>query len=263
MKVPYSGKTIDYKISGQGPALVFLHGFMETARIWRAFAYKFSSRFKVIRINLPGHGKSGIYGDKHTMDFMAGAVKAVLQQEKIAKCTLIGHSMGGYVALAFAELYPGYMEGLVLFSSVSFADSPERRNDRNRAIKTAEAHKIKYVTSVVPNLFYQRSGNKAGKRIYKLVKLAGKQPLEGITAAIKGMSDRPDRTSVLTNAGYPVLLLNGTDDPLIPAEKVEEMKGMAPGATAVFIPECGHVGFIEKRKESIAELKKFLLQKVM
>jgi pimeloyl-ACP methyl ester carboxylesterase len=263
MKVEFSKGTISYRVSGQGPAVVFLHGFMESARIWRAFAYKLSSRFRVIRINLPGHGGSSVFHEPHTMEFMATTVHAVLEKEKVEKAMLVGHSMGGYVALAFAEKWPEMLSGLVMFSSSSFGDSTERKQERDRAIKAAESHKMKYVTSVVPNLFFERTGNKAAKRIYKLVKLASAQSKEGIIAAIRGMKDRPDRSDTLRNASFPVLFLAGKHDPLLTVEKVEEMKNMNPGSTVFYLENSAHVGFIEQRKESMQAIRNFAVEKIL
>lgn len=263
MTAPFLDGKIQYRVSGQGPCIVFLHGFLESARIWRAFAYKLSSRFKVIRINLPGHGGSSVFKKPHTMELMAQAVHAVLEQEKVDQMLLVGHSMGGYVSLAFAEKWPGMLNGLILFSSFSFPDSPERKIERDRAIQAAEAHKMKYVSSVVPNLFFERNGNKAAKKIYKLVRLASNQPKEGIVAAIKGMKARRDRMDVLQNVRYPVLFITGTHDPLIPLKKVEEMQQNTPGSTIHVLNDCGHLGFIEKRKESMRVVKNFALEKIL
>jgi pimeloyl-ACP methyl ester carboxylesterase len=263
MKAEFSKGIIQYRASGQGPVVVFLHGFMETARIWRAFAYKLSSRFRVVRINLPGHGGSSVFKEPHTMEFMAAAVNAVLEKEKIGKALFVGHSMGGYVSLAFAEKWPEKVNGLIMFSSSSFADSQERKAERERAIKAADAHKMKFITSVVPNLFFERSGNKAAKKIYKLVKLASAQSKEGIVAAIKGMKDRPDRTSVLQKAGFPVLFLAGTHDPLLPVDKVDEMKNKCPGSKVQHLENSAHVGFIEQKKESIRIIRNFAIEKIL
>jgi pimeloyl-ACP methyl ester carboxylesterase len=263
MQVAFAEGEIQYRVEGQGPAIVFLHGFMESARIWRPFLEKLKSKFTVIRINLPGHGKSSVYGEVHTMEFMAESVKAVLDHEKIEKAMFVGHSMGGYVGLALAEKYPSLMNGLVLFSSISFSDTLERKKDRNRAIVAAEAHKMKYITSVIPNLFFERTGAKASKRIFKLVKIASKQPIEGITAALKGMIERPDRTNILSTANFPTLILTGHDDLLIPLERTQEMAKLAPNAQTIILEHCGHVGFIEQEKESIKIILTFALEKIL
>jgi pimeloyl-ACP methyl ester carboxylesterase len=197
------------------------------------------------------------------MEFMAECVKAVLDHEKVEKAMLVGHSMGGYVSLAFAEAFPQSISALVLFSSSCFEDTPERKSDRERAIKLADAHKMKYITSVVPNLFFERSGMKASKRIFKLVKIAAKQPKEGIAAAIRGMKDRADRSEVIRNASFPCLFLAGQDDLLIPLERIQEMHRLQPTASIVVLENCGHVGFIEQKRASIQSILNFALEKIL
>ena len=137
MHISFGEGEIHYKVDGQGPAIVFLHGFMESARIWRPFLEKLSGKFKIIRINLPGHGKSSVYGNIHTMEFMAESVKAVLDFEKVNSALFVGHSMGGYVGLAFAEAFAENVKGLVLFSSTSFEDTPERIEDGDHSVRTS------------------------------------------------------------------------------------------------------------------------------
>jgi pimeloyl-ACP methyl ester carboxylesterase len=263
MHIAFAEGVIHYKVEGQGPAIVFLHGFMESARIWRPFVEKLKGKFKVIRINLPGHSKSSVYGEIHTMEFMSECVNAVLEQEKIDNALIVGHSMGGYVGLALAEEHPEKVKGLILFSSTSFEDTPERKEDRERAIRAADAHKMKYITSVIPNLFFERTGAKASKRIFKLVKIAAKQPKEGIIAAIKGMQIRKDRTNVLRKAKFPILFISGHDDFLIPLERLQEMAKHAPGANVIILEHCGHVGFLEHEKESIQAIQTFALEKIL
>lgn len=263
MEIAFKKGVISYKVEGQGPAIVFLHGFMESARIWRSFSEKLSAKFKVIRINLPGHGKSSVQGDIHSMELMAEAVKSVLDAEKISKAMLVGHSMGGYVSLAFAELHPSMLAGLVMFNSICYADTKEKKADRERAMKAADAHKMKYITSVIPNLFYERSGVKASKRIFKMVKIASKQPKEGILAALVGMRDRKDRSDILKSATFPVMILAGHDDLLIPLEKTKEMAALNPKAQLVVLDECAHLAFIEQKKESFKAVQTFALQKIL
>ncbi|MCB0820219.1 MAG: alpha/beta hydrolase, partial [Bacteroidetes bacterium] len=116
---------------------------------------------------------------------------------------------------------------------------------------------------VIPNLFYERSGMKASKKIFKLVKIASKQPKEGIIAAIRGMKDRADRSEVIRNATFPLLFLTGQDDLLIPLERIQEMHRLQPKATVVVLENCGHVGFIEQKKASLQAIRKFALEKFL
>lgn len=263
MQVDFNKGTIHYKVEGQGPAIVFLHGFMENARIWRPYLPKLVSKFKVIRINLPGHGKSSVFSQMHTMELMAEGVRAVLDNERVERAMFVGHSMGGYVSLAFAESYSDRVSGLVLFSSTCFEDTPERKSDRDRAIKAADAHKMKFITSVIPNLFFERSGSKASKRIFKMVKIASKQPKEGIIAAIAGMRERADRSDIIKTAKFPLLFLTGSDDMLIPLERVQEMHRIQPKAEITVLDACGHLGFIEQKEDSFKAIQKFALEKIL
>ncbi len=262
-EIAFKKGIISYKTEGQGPAIVFLHGFMESSRIWRTFSEKLSTKFKVFRINLPGHGKSTVQSDNHSMELMAEAVKTVLEAESIPKAMLVGHSMGGYVSLAFAERYPEAVSALVMFNSICFADTKEKKIDRDRAIKAADAHKMKYITSVIPNLFFERSGVKASKKIFKMVKIASKQPKEGIHAALAGMRDRADRSEILKKATFPVMILAGHDDMLIPLERSKEMAALNKKAHFVVLDECAHLAFIEQKKESLKAVQTFALQKIL
>jgi pimeloyl-ACP methyl ester carboxylesterase len=262
MALAFQHGEINYKISGEGPCVVFLHGFMESLKIWKKFEEIFAQRFRVLLIDLPGHGKSSNFSETHTMEFMAECVDAVLVFENIDKALFVGHSMGGYVALCMAELYPNKISGLCLFSSTVFEDSPERLEERQRAIKAAEAHKMKFITSVIPNLFYDRSGRKSGKRIYKLVKIAAQQSKEGITAAIRGMMQRKNKAEVLKKAKFPVMLMGGHDDFLIPVERIEEMAKMTRHVRVLILERCGHVGFYEAKKESIEALFAFASENI-
>ena len=113
---------------------MFLHGFLENSTMWNEHILELSKKHRVICVDLLGHGDTDCLGYVHTMEDMADAVHHVLHELKLRKVVLVGHSMGGYVALAFAELYPDMMKGLVLVNSTSRADSDERKQNRDRAI---------------------------------------------------------------------------------------------------------------------------------
>ncbi|MFO7719364.1 MAG: alpha/beta fold hydrolase, partial [Gillisia sp.] len=106
MILNYENTPIFYSTKGTGNPLVFLHGFLESTKIWEPFIEKLSAKRQVICIDLPGHGKSGNISDIHTMELMADAVHAVLKHLRIEQVSLVGHSMGGYVSLAFLEKFP-------------------------------------------------------------------------------------------------------------------------------------------------------------
>ena len=131
----YNETPIHYTVKGKGPSLVLLHGFLLSPSIWVDIAPILSKKNKVITIDLPGHGKSGCIADTHTMEMMAEVVNYILEENKIDQASFIGHSMGGYISLAFAEKYESKINTLVLLNSSTEADSSERKINRDRAIK--------------------------------------------------------------------------------------------------------------------------------
>ena len=132
---------IHYSDSGKGPVIVLLHGYLESSEVWNGFEKKLTSKFRVISVDLPGHGLSDIYGEVHTMEFMATVVKELLDYLKVKKAFLTGHSLGGYVTLGFLELFPEYLSGYCLFHSQPFHDPPEAIEKRKREIEIVRTGK--------------------------------------------------------------------------------------------------------------------------
>ena len=130
----FRGGEINYSDSGKGNTIVLLHGYLESSEVWNGFETRLAEFFRVVSIDLPGHGLSSVYGEVHTMEFMATAVKEIVDSLNIKKVFLTGHSLGGYVALAFLELYPDNLSGYCLFHSQPFADPPAVIEKRRREI---------------------------------------------------------------------------------------------------------------------------------
>ena len=145
---------LHYEITGNGKEnLVLLHGFMESLLIWEDLEPLLSKNFRIIKIDLPGHGRSEIYGEIHTMEMMAEKVKEVADQLKLEKFHLLGHSMGGYVSLAFAEKFAEKLKSLTLFFSTYFPDDEEKKETRKKSFRIIlESYKT-YVGAGIPNLF--------------------------------------------------------------------------------------------------------------
>ncbi|HLA56688.1 MAG TPA: alpha/beta fold hydrolase, partial [Flavobacterium sp.] len=141
----YKNISINYSDTGKGTAVVLLHGFLENAKMWDDFVPELSKKYRVITIDLLGHGQTDSLGYVHSMEDNADAVHAVLSELRVRKAIFAGHSMGGYVALAYAELYPEFMKGLALVNSTSKADSAERKENRDRAIKAVKQNYTNFV----------------------------------------------------------------------------------------------------------------------
>ncbi len=138
---------VHYTDTGQGRVIVMLHGFLGSHEVWAEFIKKLSKSYRVIAIDLPGHGQTPAIGYYHSMELLAQSVKAVLNKAGVRRYIIVGHSMGGYTALAFAELYPENVSGLCLFHSTAYADSEEKKKDRDRVIRLVKNSNVYSFTS--------------------------------------------------------------------------------------------------------------------
>ncbi len=249
-KTKYKGKNIYYKSQGKGQAIVLLHGFMEDKSMWEKIARALSSGFNVITVDLPGHGRSECVSDIHTMDMMAVAVNKVLRDLEVKHCVMIGHSMGGYVTLAYARKYPGKLRGIGLFHSHAAEDTPEQKLNRNRMIEIVGEEKTGFIKNFFPDLFAPSNVEKYSKEIQQFTESALKMPKKGITAALEGMKLRLDCVDILTYSRYPVLFIVGKQDSRIPAQKLID-QAILPSYSEVHVLDyVGHMGFIEARAET-------------
>jgi len=247
---------ISYSENGKGTAVVLLHGYLENKEMWKAFLPELSKKYRVITIDLLGHGQTDCLGYVHSMEDQADVVHAVLHDLKIRKAIFIGHSMGGYVALAFAELYPEVMKGLVLLNSTSKADSHERKINRNRAIKAVKQNYETFVRISISNLFSEGNRVRLVDEIEKVKLEALKTPLQGIVAALEGMKIRKDREVLLHSAAYPILLILGKKDGvLIYEDNVEQISGTSVELISF---EDGHMSHIENEKKLLKVLLDYM-----
>lgn len=243
----YKNTKIAYSDYGKGTAVVLLHGFLENQTMWNAFIESFSKKYRVITIDLLGHGQTECLGYIHTMEDMADAVQTVLHDLRIRKAIFVGHSMGGYVSLAFAELYPDHVKGLVLLNSTSRADSDERKTNRDRAIKAVKQNYSNFIRMSIANLFSEDNRELLAEEIEAVKLEALKTPLQGIVAALEGMKIRNDREVLLHFAPYPMMLILGEKDPVLPyQDNLEQLENTDVQFTA--FPD-GHMSHIENRKE--------------
>ncbi|MFH0756484.1 MAG: alpha/beta hydrolase [Bacteroidota bacterium] len=260
-EVTYKGTGIVYSDRGEGPCMVLLHGYLESGEIWKDITPGLTGRYRVICVDLPGHGQSGTWGKIHTMDDLAGAVKAVLDTEKIPRTVLLGHSMGGYVTMAFAELYPDRLRGYCLFHSTCFADTREKKANREREISLILCRRKRQIVNVnIPKAFANDNVGRLKDKVLLARQIALHTPDRGIIAILNGMMQRPDRTHVLKDPSLPVLLIGGMKDNYIPVEVFEKLAGLAPHATVARLQESGHMGMMEEAELSARAILTFMDQ---
>lgn len=247
---------IFYKVTGKGPAVVLLHGFLESSTIWTSFVTELSKSKTIVTMDLPGHGKSGCVAETHSMELMAEVLHSFLKYLKIKSASIVGHSMGGYVALAFAEKYEQKTERLVLLNSTTAEDSAERKRNRQRALKVISENKKTFINMAINNLFVEGSREHYTSEIAYLKKEAFTFPTEGITAAIRGMKDRKDRTWVLENFRREKYIICGVEDPIVPVSASEEIA--LTTSSKLIILQGGHMSWLESRNE-IAKILHFIV----
>ncbi|MFV8341379.1 alpha/beta fold hydrolase [Flavobacterium sp. XS2P39] len=254
-QILFKNTNISYSDTGKGTAIVLLHGFLENKGMWNFYIPEFAKKNRVITIDLLGHGESECLSYVQTMEDNAEAVQAVLSELRIRKAIFVGHSMGGYVALAFAELYPENIKGLVLLNSTSTADSEERKINRDRAIKAVKQSFMNFVSLSIVNLFSESNRDRLSSEIESVKKEALKTPLQGIVASLEGMKIRKDREVLLHLTPYPKLLILGEKDPVL---NFEETKGQIENTTTklVSFPD-GHMSHIENQDQLLKVLSAF------
>lgn len=241
---------------GRGRAVIFLHGFLESRRMWRDLLPSLPKGIRKISLDLPGHGDSENLSYVHSMEDMADLVRSLMKHLYLRKAVLCGHSMGGYVALAFAEFYPDYLKGLILINSNSRADSEERKHNRSRAIAVVKKNPKAYIRQAIPMLFSPSSKDRLNDAISRASEEALRTSAQGVVAALEGMKIRPDREPILAFAPYPILMIAAKQDPILPFEMLQEQ--MQHRAVQGAVLEEGHMSHLEEPKALAVALKSFL-----
>ncbi len=255
-QILYKNTKINYSNSGAGTTIVLLHGYLENISMWDFCIAEMAKKNRVIAIDLLGHGQSECLGYVHTMEDQADMVFGVLQDLKIRKVTLIGHSMGGYVALAFAELYPENLKKLVLMNSTSYEDNLARKTNRDRAIKMVKKDYASFVRLSIANLFSDANRKILIDEIENVKLEALKTPLQGIVAAQEGMKIRKDREMILHSLKIPILLILSKRDPVLNYN--ENIKQIENTNIQLVTFEDGHMSHIENRAALLTVLLKFV-----
>ncbi len=247
-----------YSDNGAGDTLVFLHGFCESKQVWEDFTKPLQQHYRVIALDLPGHGSNTQNISSYSMEHMADNVKQQLDNLGVQQCMLVGHSMGGYVSMAFAEKYEPQLQGICLFHSSALPDTEEKKENRNKTIEFVEQHGVdKFIEPFIAPLFYEDNRDRLKSDI-ELMKTIGKQtPQAAVTGALAAMRDRPDRRKVLQELKCPVLFIFGKEDGAVPLEKALEQCHLPHYSTVHFLGETGHMGMFERKAETRQATKQF------
>lgn len=257
----FKDANIQYEIKGKAKrTVVLLHGFLESHKIWDEYTKVLAKKNTVIAISLPGHGESECLGYVHSMEEMAEAVKHVLHENRKRKAILVGHSMGGYIALAFGDKFPDAVNGLCLFNSTATADSKDRKVFRDRAIQVVKHNHTLFIKEVVPNLFIEKRNAALRGAIKKVFNIAIKTPKQGIIAALEGMKNRPNREIILNFAPYPVLCLGGKLDSVVDWKDLQRQSELSEKGVFHLSETGGHMCFVEDKYPCLTAVDQFIVR---
>lgn len=244
----YEGCEIHYRQEGERNAqtIVLLHGFMQSLEVWNEFMLCNMGSMRIVSVDLPGHGYSECHSEVHTMEFMAKCVKEVLDYLDISLCVIVGHSLGGYVALAFADLYPHLVKGLALLNSHALADNEETKKRRDEACRQIAADKFSFSIDFITNLFNSERRYNFSQEIKEITDLSLKASTEGLVAAQKGMKERPSRLHTLETLKVPILFVYGKKDPRIALELGLSQSMLVHRGEVLILDDVAHMSFIEE-----------------
>ena len=242
-----------------GTTLILLHGYLESLDIWEDFAARLTPGFRIVTIDIPGHGISEVKGEVHTMEFVADVLKNIADELGIPRFFLAGHSMGGYAALAFADRYPEKVQGLILFHSTPDPDSEEKKENRKREIELIRSDRKELLAKLfAPKGFAAENRKRLGERIAQMEESVWIADDDGIVALQNGMMLRRDMNDRLRELRIPLLFFFGRNDEYIPIDTAERISAAHPEAETVWLDHSGHMGFIEEPEICAETVRSFV-----
>jgi pimeloyl-ACP methyl ester carboxylesterase len=255
-----------YKVIGDGEPLLLVHGFCGEGAVWNELTSFLPKQYKLIVPDLPGYGQSiysrlsAVHGiEETTVEFYAEYIKAILEQEQIEQVTFVGHSMGGYTALAFTEMFPQQIKKLCLFHSHPYEDETEKKNNRRRAIQFIEKYGSKlFVEELYNNLFAVAFYNLQPEKVNALKVMAAQYSKETLMASCYAMINRKDRSKVMQQLQVPVLLIIGKEDKAIENDKSLNMCSLANVNDVAILEGVGHMGMIESPEQTAQMICNFM-----
>ncbi len=255
--VNFNGTKIAYQVQGKGQTLVLLHGLCEDSTIWDEFIKNLSD-YRIIRPDLSGFGESEILPE-HSIALMADSIKAILDDLKVTECVMVGHSLGGYVTMAFAKKYPSVLTGLGLFHSHPFADTEDKKEERRKSIEFIKRNgHVIYVKQLIPKLFAELFATSNEFLINSLIHKAARYSPLTIIGAQEAMLNRPDYSDVLKNLDCPALLIIGKQDKTVPYSISLQMLPLATTSEILILPKVAHMGIFTARDRIVKTLRQFM-----
>lgn len=252
---------IHYSIHGKGHPLLLIHGFPNDSSAWEPVLAALSQQFWVVLPDLPGAGKSASLKEPLTMEAMATAINDILVKENIAQAVLAGHSMGGYVAMQCAAMFPQKIKGVSLIHSLASADNDEKKEMRRKAIllmKKGEAEKAMFLKGMAGNLFAPDFAQQHPEKVQSIVANGMKLSAVELADFYTAIMNRTDKTSVLPTLDFPVQWIAGNFDNATSMKDALEQCSLAKVNSIHLYKPCGHMSFMEMPERLLADLSSFV-----
>jgi len=248
-----------YRKFGRGPAVMLLHGFPEDGNLWRNIWARLAQDNTVLIPDMPGSGESTFDGEELSMEVLAESVKMICDNEGLEELVLAGHSMGGYVALAFAERYSKMLKGLSLVHSTAAADTEDKKENRRKSAELIKkGGREPFVRQMIPNLFYEGFRENHAEVVEWQVREALEIEGRSLMAFLGAMRQRPERTKILERALYPIQFIMGKNDNVIPFNKLLQQTHLSNSNFVSAYDDCGHMSMFEKPEMLSADLEAFI-----
>lgn len=240
---------------GSGKPVLLIHGFPFHQGLWEGYTIKLSDEFRVITIDLPGFGKSPLLKTPFSVDQVADALLGFLEEKSLSGVAIVGHSLGGYVALSMVKKKPELFSALVLFHSTAYADSAEKKESRTKVVDFVKKNgALPFTTGFIPPLFAD-PGHPAIQTVTAIASQAGAEAVIGYSLAMK---DRQDHIKTLESFENPTLFLAGKNDPGIPADSIVKQARHCQKPEIHIFDQVAHMGMFEKPEETSFKIKDFL-----
>ena len=256
MTFSYKNTSVNFTSKGTGKTVVLLHGFLENSSMWNLISDELSKKYRVVCIDLLGHGATENHGYIHTMQDQAEMVLAVLKYLRLRKYVLVGHSMGGYIALEICKLVPKNIKGLCLMNSTALPDTKEKKTNRDRAITAVKQNHKTFIRIAIPMLFSEENRTVFTSEIKVITNEALQLSPQGIIAALEGMKVRKNNTSIYKSANFPIQMIIGKQDPALDYNTlIAQTKNT--NVQIVEFPD-GHMSHVENKDALLTALAVFL-----
>lgn len=262
----YFNTSISYQVEGEGEPVLLVHGFGEDSNVWNNQVSHLSKKYQVIVPDIPGSGKSTMLeglSQAVTLGDYAVCLQALLLHEKITECFIFGHSMGGYIMLAFVELYPNFVKGFGLVHSTAYADNEEKKENRQRGIEMMQEYGAgAFLKTTIPNLFGEAFKKSHPEVVQQLIADAEQFSTPACQQYYTAMMNRPDRQLALKNSKVPVLFIAGTEDVAAPINDVLQQSKLPAISYIHVLDGVGHMGMLEAPEKVNQFLDHFITQSV-